>query len=442
MTSTIVRGSVRQQLLIRLLAGFAIIWIVAGANSLLQLRAQVRQLLDVNLQQSAMPLLHEIEEAYPEHAFSLFRYSSNVIFQIWENGEKLQLQSKNAPHQHLSSNFNGFSDSEIDGDEWRIFSVWDTSHRYLVQVGELKQDRHFFAQKLLRQLSQSLLLAVPFFAVMVWVVVGRALRPMAQLRDEIARRDCRFLDPIKTAVPREIAPLVQRLNELLERMQQSLASERRFTGDAAHELRTPLAAFKSQIQVALAAADEQQRQNALKNALLACDSATHRVDQMLTLARLDHDVWQRQAEVIDLHAAAVQVMGEVAPLAASKNIALSLDGDACTMVHGYDGLWSILLRNVLDNAIRYAPPNTKVNVRIVAGSESVELKIVDEGPGIPTDQVAAALERFNRLGQSEQLGTGLGLSIVSRIAELHAATMEFSPGDNGKGLVVSFRIPR
>jgi len=439
---TTVQGSMRQQLLIRLLIGFAAIWLIAGTISLLQLREQVRRLLDVNLQQSAMPLLHEIEEAYPEHAFSLFRYSSNVIFQIWGDGDKLQLHSKNAPLQHLSNHFDGFSDSEIADAEWRVFSVWDNNHRYLVQVGELKQERRFFAQKLLQPLLRSLLLAVPLFAAMIWLVVGRALRPMAQLRDEVARRDSQFLAPIQTAVPREIAPLVERLNELLARMQTSLDSERRFTGDAAHELRTPLAALKSQIQVALAATDQQQQRHALENALLACDSATHRVEQMLTLARLDHEVWQQESESIDLHEAAAQAIVEAAPFAASKHIALSLDGSVGATIRARAGLWSILLRNLLDNAIRYAPENTQVNVRIVTSANAVELAVADEGPGIPADQLPSALERFNRLGHSEHAGTGLGLSIVARIAELHGATLELAAGQAGTGLVVRVRVPR
>ena len=429
-----VRGSIRNRLLVALLSSLTLVWLSAGSFSAWQTRVQIGKLLDANLAQSAMPLLHEIEEAYPEHAFALFRYSSNVVFQIWENGETLLLHSKNSPVERLSKMDTGFSNSTTDRREWRVFGVWDENHRYLVQVGELRIDRGYFSSEIIGQLLQSLALALPLFGLAVWLVVGRVLRPVARLHDEIARRDPKYLAPISAEVPREIAPLAERLNDLLERVQFSLESERRFTSDAAHELRTPLAAVKSQIQVALGAIDNAQQKRALDNALLACDRATHRVEQMLTLARLEQDAWQELSAPVNMHKLAAEAIAEVAPLAARKHIALALEGDTDVGVNVHAGLWAVLLRNLLDNAVRYAPEHSAVTVCTLRVDGGGELQVCDEGPGIPPEQIANALARFHRLDTCDQSGSGLGLSIVARIADLSGANLTLEGRESGVGM--------
>lgn len=285
------------------------------------------------------------------------------------------------------------------------------------------------------------MLVLPLFALMIWFVVGTVLRPLGQLSDEIARRDANNLQPIDGTVPREIEPLVQRLNELLRGLAATLDSERRFTADAAHELRTPLAALKSQIQVAMAAQESVQQQRALAQALQACDIATHRVEQMLTLTRLEHDIWRETAEICDMHELAAQTIAELAELAASKHVALVLEGARGTTLNARAGLWAILLRNLLDNAVRYTQPNTTVTVRVVKSEDAIELSVEDAGPGINSAQLQNAFARFDRLGRSDVSGCGLGLSIVARIVELHHAHIDLLPGENGRGLCVRVRIP-
>lgn len=435
-----VRGSIRNRLLVALLSSLTLIWLGAGSFSAWQTRAQIDKLLDANLVQSAMPLLHEIEEAYPEHAFALFRYSSNVVFQIWENGETLMLHSKDAPVERLSKTAAGFSNSAADQREWRVFGVWDETHHYLIQVGELRADRGYFSSEIIGHLLQSLALALPLFGLAVWLVVGRVLHPVARLRDEIARRDPKYLVPISAEVPREIAPLAERLNDLLDRVQFSLESERRFTGDAAHELRTPLAAVKSQIQAALGATDNGQQKRALDNALLACDRATHRVEQMLTLARLEQDAWQELSIPVNLHQLAAAAIAEVAPMAARKHIALALEGDVDVGVNIHAGLWAVLLRNLLDNAVRYSPEYSAVTVRTLSVDGDSEVQVCDEGPGIPPEQIANALARFHRLDTSDQSGSGLGLSIVARIADLSGANLTLEGRESGIGMRARIRL--
>lgn len=439
--TAIARGSVRRHLLIALLAGLTLVWLVGGGISVYQMQDQVRDLLDENLQRSAAPLLHEIEEREPDHVFSVFRFSSQLVFQVWRGGEELQLRSKLAPQTRLSEIDAGFSDSIIDGQKWRVFSAWDDSHRYLVMVAQQKSQRWHFLYEIVEQQIKSLLIALPLFALMVWLVVGVVLRPLERLGDEIARRDANNLSPVVFAVPREIEPVTRRLNELLRGLAAALESERRFTADAAHELRTPLAALKSQIQVAMAAHDAPQQQRALGQALQACDLATHRVEQMLTLARLEQEVWRENIEAVDLRALAAQVIAEVAPFAVGKRVALMLEAEDNVVLRARAGLWAILLRNLLDNAIRYAPVDSAVSVLIQKSNGVIELSVNDEGPGIEPAQIGHAFARFDRLGRSDAGGCGLGLSIVARIVELHHAQIDLLPGANGRGLRARVRVP-
>ena len=440
-THTFSRGSVRHKLLAALLFGLVLVWLLGGGISVWQMQDQVRSLLDDNLQQSAAPLLHEIEEQEPDHVFSVFRYSSKLVFQIWRDGEGLQLRSKLAPEQRLSESDSGFSDSVIHDQQWRVFSAWDANHRYLIMVGQPKAERRLIAREIIEQLVQSLALVLPLFALMIWFVVGAVLRPLGRLSDEIARRDANNLHPIDSAVPREIEPLVQRLNELLRGLAATLDGERRFTADAAHELRTPLAALKSQIQVAMVAQDSAQQQRALGHALQACDIATHRVEQMLTLARLEQEVWRENVETIDLRVLSAQIITEIAPFALSKRVALVLDAETDATLRARAGLWAILLRNLLDNAIRYAPVDSTVTVHIETTADMIELSVSDEGPGIAPEQLQKAFARFDRLGRSDGSGYGLGLSIVARIVELHHAHIDLLPNENGRGLCARVRIP-
>jgi two-component system sensor histidine kinase QseC len=216
----------------------------------------------------------------------------------------------------------------------------------------------------------------------------------------------------------------------------SLESERRFTSDAAHELRTPLAALKTQLQVAQGAGDSGERDRAIGKAITAGDRATHLVEQLLTLARLEHDTWQSQAESIDLHGLAAQVLAESAQAATEKDIRLSLEGESGLAITGHAGLLGILLRNLVDNALRYSPPHTEVSVRVRHAASEVVLEVQDQGPGIPPAERENALRRFHRLEDAEASGSGLGLSIVARIAQLHGARLALSDAPGGRGLMV------
>lgn len=443
--SLTVRGSVRSRLLFILLGGVALVWLAAAAVTAWETRAEMQELLDAHLAQSAALLAaqigDEIDEVELEHVETLHKYARNVAFQIWEDGDKLLLHSPDAPMQRLSAAQEGFSDASVDGRNWRVFSHWDDKREYLVQVGEVTDARDHLASEVLKKLVQPLLVALPLLGLLIWFGVGGALKPIDRIGAALARRDPQYLAPLEGEVPKEIAPMVERLNGLLSRVQSSLEGERRFTSDAAHELRTPLAALKTQLQVAQGAGDSSERGQAIAKAIAAGDRATRLVEQLLTLARLEHDAWQSQAEPVDLRRLAAQALADAAQAAAGKNISLSLEGETGLTITGHAGLLAILLRNLVDNALSYSPPQTEVVVRLHRIANEAVLEVQDQGPGIPAAERENALRRFHRLEGADASGSGLGLSIVARIVQLHQAQLELAEGAAGCGLLVRIRYP-
>jgi two-component system, OmpR family, sensor histidine kinase QseC len=437
----IIRGSVRRRLLATLLGGVVLVWLGAAAVTAWETRAEMQELLDAHLAQSASLLTaqigHEFDEVELEHAQPLHKYARNVAFQIWAHGQTLLLHSPDAPAAKLSATEEGFSDATVNGRTWRVFSHWDAQREYLVQVGEAADAREHLAGEILKKLVQPLLVALPLLGLLVWFAVGAALKPVDRIGAALAKRDPKYLAPIDGEIPREIAPMVQGLNRLLERVQSSLEGERRFTSDAAHELRTPLAALKTQLQVAQGAVENAERSRAIGNAIAAGDRAARLVEQLLTLARLEHDAWRTQGEPVDLHQLAAEALAEAAPLAAEKQIRLSLEGEPGLSIIGHAGLLAILLRNLLDNALRYSPPQTEVSVRVARSAQGVMLEVQDQGPGIPAAERDMALRRFHRLEGSGETGSGLGLSIAARITQLHHARLELSEAGEGRGLRVA-----
>ena len=442
--SLIVRGSVRRRLLVMLLGGVMLVWLGAAAVTAWETRAEMQELLDAHLAQSASLLVaqvgHDFDEIETEHAQPLHKYARNVAFQVWEHGRTLLLHSADAPASRLSGTNEGFADATLQGRAWRVFSVWDVRHEYLIQVGEAAEAREHLALEILEKLVQPLLFSLPLLGLLIWIAVGASLKPIGTIGAALAQRDPRYLAPIEGITPREIAPMVESLNKLLERVRSSLDNERRFTSDAAHELRTPLAALKIQLQVAQQAEDTSERNHAIANAISAGDQATRLVEQLLTLARLEHDAWQSRAETVDLQQIAAQVLAEAGPLATEKRIRLSLSCAPGENVKGHAGLLAVLIRNLVDNALRYSPPETEVEVKVSGAAEGVTLEVQDQGPGIPAAEREDALRRFHRLEGESSPGSGLGLSIVARIAELHHARLALLEGANGRGLRVAVRF--
>ncbi len=442
MGSGAARRSIRAELLGLLLAAVAVAWIATAAVSYFDARHEVDELLDAHLAQTASLLMtqlgHESEEIDVEHLPQLHRYGRRVAFQLWENGTTLRLHSLDAPDAHLSPTLEGFSDAEVGGTAWRVFSSWDPDRRYLVQVGEQQEARDEIVAKIAKNLLWPLVVALPTLALLIWLGIERATRPLRRLDREVGRRAPDNLAPLDDGrAPAEVAALVASLNRLFERVRGSIENERRFTADAAHELRTPLAALRAQAQVARGASEARERTHALDNVIAGCDRAAHLVEQMLTLARLEPASFHATREALDLAEIARRAAAEAAPAAIDKSIDVELEVDAAVRIEGDAPLLGILLRNLLDNAVRYSPAGTRVQVRVGQRAGSAFVAVADEGPGVPEEERARLGQRFHRVAAAQAPGTGLGLSIAKRIAELHDATVAFDESASGRGLTVT-----
>lgn len=438
-----IRHSLRRRLLAVLLLATLLVWTGTLWFSYRDTRHELDELLDAHLAQSTALLIAQLgrepEEIDTEHVPPLHRYSRNVAFQVWKD-RTLLLHSVTAPNVLLSERREGFSDSVVADQGWRVFSAWDPRHRFLVQVGERRAARDELGTTIAEHMLRPLLVALPLLGLLIWFGVGAGLRSLRTLGGQVRERQPDNLAPLDAAAPTEVQPLVDGLNSLFARVRASLESERRFTADAAHELRTPLAAIRAQAQVARTAGADAERDRALDKVLEGCDRAAHMVEQLLTLARLEPE--QRRArEPHDLRALAVATVAELAPGAAAKDIDIQLAVGGPAVAPCEPALIAILMRNLIDNAIRYSPRHSLVHVTVAATAGAVEFTVADQGPGIPAAERALVWERFYRILGSDETGSGLGLSIVRRIADLHGATATFGQGDDGRGLRVAITFP-
>ncbi len=437
--------SLKARLTVLVVGAVVLVWAAATVATYVKARHEIDELLDAHLAQSVALVVaqagDEIEEFDTEHADIGYPVSNAVAFQVWEHGTRLSLHSANAPEAPLGGQGAGFSDQEIEGRQWRVFSAWDREHEQLVHVGERVEARVAIAREMLEASLAPLLLAVPFLALLVWFAVRQGVRPLDRVADDVGHRAPSRLDPLDLAsVPTELLPLLKRLNGLFAEVTRAMEHERRFTADAAHELRTPLAAIRAQAQVALGTSDAAEREAVLHKVMAACDRTAHLVAQLMTLARLDAQP-PGQPEAVVLTDLVTEVVAVAAPGAVSRRIEISFTGSPGIRVSGHAALLQVLVRNLVDNAIRYTPDGGQVMVELTSDGGGVQLSVSDSGGGIPPDQRARVMERFYRVAGSRADGSGLGLSIVSRVAAVHGATVTIADGPDGRGTRVAVSFP-
>ncbi|CAH1385761.1 ATP-binding protein [Candidatus Nitrotoga sp. M5] len=434
------RASLKRRLLVLTLTTITLVWLGSAAFTYQNAREEFDEVLDAHLAQAAALLIvqssHELNELETGHAPLLHKYARQVAFQVWNKDKQLRLHSANAPSHPLANEERGFSDHTFDGHRWRVFSAWNESAEYLIQVAERSDGRDDLARGIAGNMLKPLFISLPLLALLLWIAVARGLRPLDKLTCEVEQREPDNLAALDaSSAPREVVPLIERLNRLFARIEASLQKERRFTADAAHELRTPVAAIKAQTQVARAACSEAERNHALDNAILGCNRAAHLIEQLLALTRIDalgNDV----TETCQVRVVAAEVIAEIAPTALSQHVHLELIEGAEVEVRCNPVLLRILLRNLIDNAVRHTQPGTSVWVSITRQQGLACLSVNDNGPGIPATELTKVLERFYRPLGTSASGSGLGLPIVHRIAEVHGATLQIAPHDEGNGLSV------
>jgi two-component system sensor histidine kinase QseC len=435
-----------------------LVWGGITANSIHSARTEVQELFDAQLAQSARVLhaliLHEMAEARVEgkegspivmdtSAPGHF-YEGKISFMVRDNDGKSWFMSQQAPDFNISADMVGFVDVSDADEKWRVFVMRDKVVNFSIEVAQNYHIRNELVEDITRHVFWPFIIVLPLLMLMIWIGAGRSLRPLQAIADEVRYRNPQNLEEIDVAkVPAEVLPLFISLNTLLSRLKKALSNERRFTSDAAHELRTPLAGIKAQAQVALRASDEKEKDAAIRHIIIGIDNTSHLVRQMLMLARLDPDIPNRKFAQQDLTRILTEVAADVASLAMEKHVELEVRQATGTFkVEGQAEALSVLVRNLLDNAVRYTPAGGWVKASISQAPDGVVLKVMDSGPGIAEEDKSRVFDRYYRGLGTGQTGSGLGLSIVQRVVDLHNARIEFQTGKGeGKGVTVKVVFP-
>ncbi|HJV80339.1 ATP-binding protein [Noviherbaspirillum sp.] len=445
--------SIRRRLLGLLLGSLVLVWTAMLAYGYVELREEVGEQADARMEQSARTLLlldlkrlHALVGRDREHNGKHEdgdhddKHPKYVDFQVWSGEGELLLHAPGAPDAAYDPHV-GHGWVSVGGSEWRTFALPDPKRGYQVRVFETHGARTYLVNKLALRMAQMLLIALPLLALLIWLSIRRGLIPLTTISRAIGSRSADNLQPLDLAsVPTEVQPLVDSLNKLLERLSESIDRERSFTADAAHELRTPLAAIKVQAEVALAAGDEDQRRHAIQQVIAGVQRTTYLAQQLLLLARLDH-VDAAQLQAVDLGRLAADSAARYADAAEDKGIELEVDAqDACSM-QGDPVALSVLVDNLLDNAIKYGRDGGHAVLKVWREAGQLVLRVQDDGPGVAVPERARLTDRFFRVAGSGVAGSGLGLSIVDRIARRHGGRISIGDGLDGKGLGVTARFP-
>ncbi|QYD68525.1 two-component sensor histidine kinase [Paraburkholderia edwinii] len=428
--------SIRRQLLFWLLAIVLLGVGIAGWLIYRQALAEANELFDYQLQ--------EIAAALPAEPFSQILSSRDtgdegIVLQIWNRNGVLMYYSHPraplAPRAEL-----GFSTERTERGDWRVYGAIVGDN--VVQLAQPLSVRNRLAANVALRTLWPLIVLLPLLGVAVWAVVGRGLAPLRRVTGALDTRHPEALDPLPDArLPLEVRPLVRALNGLLERLAAALDTQKAFVADAAHELRTPLAAVQIQAQLVARAHDDAERSEALVDLQAGVTRATRLAEQLLALARAEPD-GREAAKPVDLDALLHDCVMAYTPLAGKRGVDLGIERNETAHVRGDPEALRVLFNNLIDNATKYTPSGGRVDVCVFMKDGHPVVKIGDSGPGIPLEERTRVFDRFYRVGEganrvrTDIAGSGLGLAIVRRIALQHHAVVTLGDSKAG-GLLVT-----
>ncbi len=374
------------------------------------------------------------------------KYERKVAFQLWSKNDGLLLRSESAPTFAFASATHGFSETDIDGHVWHVFSISSSNGEYIIHVGQKEEIRAELTDEISAQLVTQFLVGLPILGIVIWIIVGHSLKPLNRLEISLSKREASYLKPLSSKkLPKEIIPVVNEINNLFAQLEQAFEHERRFTADASHELRTPLAGLLTQAQVAMRTRDETVRHQALKRIEQAVNRMTYMVQQLLTFSRIESGTEYLAKETTVLSREVPLIIAELDPEAHKKRIHLEYEELNAAPIVANTLLINILIRNVVDNAIKYTPIQGTVRVSVTGTDHHLRFCVEDSGPGIAPDQYENSLKRFHRCVETANKvqGTGLGFSIVQRIATIHGAELVLDESEfGGLKVTVIFNLPR
>ncbi len=339
-----------------------------------------------------------------------------------------------------------FRDDQVNGQDVRVAYMFaqvpGLTGALLVQVAETDERRVRLASDISSAVLSAQFVILPLALLMVWFGLSKGITPLDELRKKIRGRGSQDLSPIDPAeAPEEVRPFIHSINDLMARLDASLAAQQRFVADAAHQMRTPLAGLKTQAELALRQQDVASIEHSMRQIVAGADRATRLINQLLALARADSDAPAPMVR-LDLDRLALEVAREWVPRAMDKRIDLGFEAAPVPCyVEGNDVLLRELLGNVLDNAVRYTGVGGRVTARVIAG-DVITLEVEDNGIGIEAGDRERVFERFYRVLGTETEGSGLGLAIVRTIAEVHRARVALDPAPHERGTVVRVSFPR
>ena len=439
--------SLRARLLGLLGAAILVTAVLQGMVAYRSARAEADQMFDYHMQQMALalraglpvgPSPFELDVAVDEIA-------TDFVVQVWTaNG--LQVFRSSAHVGLPQRAVLGFADVAAQGRQFRVFSL--QARDQVIQVAQDMAMRRAMAGSMALRTVAPVAVVAPLLMLLVWWLVSASMAPVARLSRQVASRQADALDEVAEAgLPSEVAPLVHELNALFARLRQAFDAQQRFVADAAHELRTPLAALKLQVQGLKRADDEPTRTLAVTRLNAGIDRATRLVEQLLLLARQQASASSgAAASPVCLADLARQAVADAAERSRAGGIDLGLVQADTTTLPGHAHALAIALRNLIDNALKHSPPGGAVDVAVVRDGPRLLLSVDDSGPGIPADQRARVLDRFYRVQGTadEATGSGLGLAIVKAIAELHGASLSLDDSASRGGLrvVMGFDLER
>ncbi|QGM81601.1 quorum sensing histidine kinase QseC [Otariodibacter oris] len=432
-----------------------IIWVVSTTIAWLQARKEINHVFDTQqiifaqrlassnlhslLRETSRPYLKRMSKRLLDKenidddalAFAIFTASGKMILSDGRNGDNFIYQ-----------NTTGFSESQIqdDDDTWRIFwTPMNDDKRLIVAVGQELDYRKDLTEEIVLSQMWIWFASLPLLIGLIVWLISRELRTINQVSQQVKYRTPEDNSMISTGnLPIEIHPLINGLNQFFQRTSSMLLRERRFTSDAAHELRSPLAALKIQTEVAqIAGEDTALREQALSNLTKGIDRAAQLIEQLLTLSRLDNLESLEGVEDIHWEQLITSLISERYFAAQQRNIELAFNLINKPIIHqGQPLLLSLMLRNLIDNAIKYGREGSMVTVIL----NTHNLIIEDNGGGVSDDDLDKLGQRFYRPAGQNEKGSGLGLSIVKRIAELHQYHIHLShhfDSNHNKGLKVT-----
>ncbi|HEU0197391.1 MAG TPA: ATP-binding protein [Nevskiaceae bacterium] len=428
-------SSLRQRLLWTLLVGVGVLLLTAAAGVYVQVRDEIDELFDVQLQQAANTFPRVADSALLPVVTSGGDEDNplaQLVVEVRRPGTDAPLYRSGARVSLPVGAPPDWSTQWINGHEWRVYRA-DLQDRQ-VEVGQPMAVRRAAADEIAGQLLLPLLLAVPLVALLIWFGVGRALRPLERLARAVQQRSPADLAPLPIArLPRELRPLILAFNELMAHLERVLKRQKDFVADAAHELLTPLTALQLQVQLLERLGDSGQRVEVQADLHAGVARTVHLVRQLLALARQDPDL-PTPSGVVDLGGLAAEVVETRVLLAHSARVDLGLGAVVSAQVVGDRNALRILLENLVDNAIKYTPAGGRVDVSAVVDGVPA-LIVADSGPGIPTAELGRVFDRFYRRAGQESTGSGLGLAIAGEVAMRHGARLTLDNGGSLGGLV-------